>query len=133
MTGGLLVPPIQCIGVPASSTESLEPNVGRPYRNWSGYWQVPVDGIDIATEELAGRDGTFGDPVHARQCMTVDGHYVDIPAYGLPYLVTSQAYSFPDATVQRDFETEARLLIAEEILNRGGCINPETLIEIECE
>lgn len=122
----------QCKGVPTSSTESLEPNVGDPWST-SGYrWRVPIEGADVATSEMAGRDGTYGDPVHFRQCMTVDGQYLDIPAYGLPYLVTSGPLTFPPSTVKRDFEAEARLLQAEQIIKAGGCVNPETLEKIEC-
>jgi len=101
---------VQCRGVPASSTESLEPNEGTPYGSFEGgAWRVPIDGVDTATREMAGRDGTFGDPVHFRQCLTVDGTYIDIPAYGVPYLVSSAPYTFKPTTVKRDFEAEARL------------------------
>lgn len=123
---------LQCRGVPASSTESLEPNEGGPSSAVESTWRVPIDGIDTRTREMAGRDGTFGDPVHFRQCMTVDGQYIDIPAYGVPYLTSSSIYSFPPSTIKRDFETEARLLVAESIIRRGGCVNPETLTEIDC-
>lgn len=123
---------LQCRGVPASSTESLEPNEGGPSSSLESTWLVPIDGIDTRTREMAGRDGTFGDPVHFRQCMTVDGQYIDIPAYGVPYLTSSGIYSFPPSTVKRDFETEARLLAAESIIRAGGCVSPETLEEIEC-
>lgn len=133
VTGGLLVPPVQCKGVPNSSTESLEPNTGYPYGLTSGsVWVVPVDGVDVGTTELAGKDGTFGEPVPFRYCISVDGNYYDFPALGLPYLVSSASYTFPEATVSRDYETEAKLLIAEEILKRGGCISTETLTEIPC-
>lgn len=132
VTGGLLLPVIQCMGVPNSSTESLEPNNGMPTGNGSSYWRVPIDGIDILTQELAGRDGTYGDPVHFRSCMDVSGNYHDWTAYGMNVIVTSASYTFPDATVQRDFEAEARLLQAEQIIERGGCVNVETLQEIEC-
>lgn len=133
VTGGLLISPIQCQGVPNSSTESLEPNNGNPWSATQSAWRVPVDGLDVATTELAGRDGTFGDPVHFRSCMGVDGNYYDWPAYGALVIVTSASYTFDDATVKRDFEAEARLLKAEEIIKRGGCIHPETLEEIPCE
>ena len=124
---------VQCRGVPASSTESLEPNGGRPW-GWAegNGWRVPIDGTDVNTTEMAGRDGTFGDPVHFRQCLTVDGTYIDIPAYGVPYLVSSAPYTFKPTTIKRDFEAEARLLKAEEIIRRGGCVNAETLIEQPC-
>ncbi|OGD76839.1 hypothetical protein A2368_00340 [Candidatus Collierbacteria bacterium RIFOXYB1_FULL_49_13] len=132
VTGGLLIPPVQCKGVPASSTESLEPNEGKPTSGHGDYWKVPTDGVDVLTNEMAGRDGTFGEPVHYRQCMTVDGNYIDISAYGMPYIVSSYAYTFPEATVQRDYETEARLMQAEAVLKNGGCIDVETLVEIPC-
>lgn len=122
---------LQCKGVPGSSTESLEPNHGKPW-NGSGAWRVPIDGVDVATDEMTGRDGTFGDPVEYRQCMTVDGQYIDFPAIGVPYLVSSGLYTFPPSTVKRDFEAEARLLKAEEIIKRGGCVDNETLQEIVC-
>ncbi len=133
VTGGLLIPPVQCKGVPNSSTESLEPNVGIPYGVTTGSaWRVPVDGVDVLTEEMAGKDGTYGEPVHFRYCISVDGNYYDFSAYGMTYLITSASYTFPEATVNRDYETEAKLLIAEEIIKRGGCINVETLTEIPC-
>ena len=124
---------LQCRGVPASSTESLEPNAGAPRDVTYDSFLVPVDGVDIYTNELAGRDGTFGEPVHFRQCLTVDGNYIDIPAYGVPYLVSSAPYTFPPSTIKRDFEAEARLLVAEQIIQRGGCVNPETLLEEPCK
>lgn len=132
VTGSLLVPPVQCQGVPASSTESLEPNEAVPWGG-SSTWKINLEGFDAGTTEMAGRDGTFGEPVPFRQCLSVEGHYYDFPAMGLPYLVSSAIYTFPDATVQRDFESEARLLAAEVILRRGGCVNFETLVEIECK
>ena len=132
-TGNLLVPPVQCMGVPNSSTESLEPNNGRTCGSESGcLWKVPVDGADIYTTELAGKDGSFGDPVHFRYCMTADKQYFDFPAYGLPYFTSSGYYVFPPSTIKRDYATEAKLLIAEQILKRGGCINIETLEEKAC-
>ena len=124
--------PLQCKGVPVSSTESLEPNIGIPYSSGSSKWRVPIDGVDTLTEEMAGRDGTYGDPVPYRQCFTVDGQYFDLPAMGVPYIVSSAVLSFPPSTVKRDFEAEVRLLQAEEIIKRGGCVDAETLVEIKC-
>lgn len=124
---------LQCRGVPASSTESLEPNIGAPYAGTSMRWRVPIEGVDTLTEEMAGRDGTYGEPIHFRQCLTVDGTYVDVPAMGVPYLVSSVPYTFPPATIKRDFESEARLLKAEEVIRRGGCVNAETLVEEPCK
>jgi hypothetical protein len=135
VTGGLLVPPIQCMGVPASSTESLEPNDGAPAcygGNCYDAFQVPVDGVDIRTTELSGRDGTYGDPVPFRQCMSVDGQYHDWSQF-MDVLVSSASYTFSEATTKRDFEAEARLIVAEEILRNGGCVDVETLQEIECK
>lgn len=133
VTGGLLVPVIRCMGVPASSTESLEPNDGVPWYSSGGgtYWRIPIDGMDVGTTEMPGRDGSFGEPVPFRQCMDVSGNYQDWSIYSL-VLVSSASYTFPEATVKRDFEDEARLLIAEEIIANGGCVNAETLEEIEC-
>jgi hypothetical protein len=81
---------------------------------------------------MTGRDGTFGDPVQYRQCMTVDGTYIDISNIGVPYLVSSVPYTFKPSTVKRDFESEARILKAEQIIRAGGCVNPETLLEQAC-
>ncbi len=131
VTGALAIPPIQCQGVPNSSTESLEPNLGYPAGLSSG-WRVPIEGVDVITQEMAGKDGTFGEPVAFRYCISVDGNYYDFPAMGLPYIVTSASYTFPAATVNRDYATEAKLLIAEEIIKRGGCIDINTLQEIPC-
>ncbi len=131
VAGGLLVPPIQCMGVPNSSTESLEPNTG--YASRLEYlWNTPVDGWDIWTSEIPGKDGTFGDPVAFRYCLGVDGNYYDFPALGIPYLVTSASFTFEPSTVKRDYEAEGRIMIAEEVLRRGGCVDPTTLVEIEC-
>lgn len=123
---------LQCKGVPNSSTESLEPNSGSPRASSYGAFLVPVEGVDILTNELAGRDGTFGDPVGFRYCLTVDGQYVDIPAMGMPYLVSSAVFTFAESTVKRDFEAEVRLLQAEELIKAGRCVSPETLQEIPC-
>lgn len=123
---------LQCRGVPTSSTESLEPNIGDPWGSIDG-WRIPNPGdYDIWTQELAGRDGTFGDPVPYRQCFTVDGQYIDVPAIGVPYMVSSGLYTFAPSTVQRDFESEVRLLQAERLIAEGRCVNPETLVEIPC-
>jgi hypothetical protein len=126
--------PLQCRGVPASSTESLEPNNGTPYKSSSaGAWLVPVDGVDVLTNEMAGRDGTFGDPVHFRQCLTVDGQYIDIPAQGVPYIVSSMPYTFAPNTIKQDTALRNKLKLIEDTLKRGQCISPETLEPIPCE
>lgn len=128
---------VQCQGVPASSTESLEPNGGAPYRDASlggstEYWVVPIDGVDVRTNEMAGRDGTFGEPVPYRQCLTTGGAYIDLPSMGVPYIVSSTAYTFPPSTVKPDFEANARMLAAEQLIRSGKCVNYETLLEIPC-
>lgn len=131
-TGGLWIPTIRCVGVPTSSTESIEPNIGSPYvKSSGGRWRVPIDGIDVLTEEMSGRDGTYGDPIAYRQCMDVTGQYHDWSQF-TQVVVSSADYAFSEATVKRDFEAEARLLQAEEILKNGGCIDTETLLEKEC-
>lgn len=127
--------PLQCKGVPTSSTESLEPNIGNAYYSSTGEgrpWRVPIDGADTSTSEMAGRDGTYGDPVPYRQCFTVDGQYYDIPSMGVPYMTSSAVMSFPPSTVKRDIEAEMRLLQASKILEAGGCVDTETGLEIEC-
>ncbi len=135
VTGALWIPAQQCKGVPASSTESLEPNSGQGVINggtgWAP-WKYKLDGTDVVTEEMTGRDGTFGEPAPFRQCMTVDGNYLDWSAFNDNVIVTSQIFTFPEATVQRDFEAEIRLLQAEEVIKNGGCVNTETLAEIPC-
>lgn len=135
-TGLLLAPPIQCQGVPNSSTESLEPNTGVPYTSSSlGGWKVPIDGVDVITQEMAGRDGTYGDPVPFRYCLDVAGAYHDWPAEPgtvFPY-ITSNSYTFEPSTIQPDFEAAARIAMMEAILGRGGCVNPETLLEVKCD
>jgi hypothetical protein len=136
--GGLLVPPIQCKGVPASSTESVEPNEGM-----SDYWRysgddahVPfkenIEGQEVFTFEMPGRDGTYGDPAPYRQCISYDGHYYDFPNLGVPYLVTSATYTFPDPTVERDIETELKIRQLEIVLENGGCVDFNRLVEIDC-
>lgn len=132
---------VQCKGVPTSSTESLEPNVGAPTNTGNSrsteYYSFVVPDTDggsqsITTNELAGRDGSFGEPVPYRQCMSIDGHYYDLPAMGMPYFVSSVPYTFPQATVQRDIEVEVRLMQAQQIIANGGCVNPETLEKVDC-
>lgn len=124
---------VRCKGVPTSSTESNEPNYG-----WTGYtlsygFNVPQDGADVYTTEQAGRDGTFGEPVPFRQCMSVDGQYYDWSAIGgLPVLITSAAYTFESPTTERDLDTEVKLLQVQTILARGGCVDADTFEEIKC-
>lgn len=131
---------VQCKGVPTSSTESLEPNYGAPTASGSRsveYYNFAIpdtDGGDqtIVTNELAGRDGSFGEPVPYRQCISIDGEYYDLPNMSMPYFVSSASYVFPMETVKRDIETEIRLMQAEQIIKNGGCVNPETLEKADC-
>jgi hypothetical protein len=130
-TGNLLIPPVRCIGTPISTTEDMEPGSGTPRSSASSYFLVPVDGVDILTQEVAGRDATYGDEVPAWECLTVEGQYIRIGMF-TPNLVSSASFTFPPATVQRDLETEVRLEQAKAIIQRGGCVNAETLIEQPC-
>lgn len=130
-TGNLLIPPVRCIGTPVSTTEDMEPGTGVPRSNSASYFLVPVDGVDILTQEVAGRDATFGDEVPAWECLTVEGQYIRIGMF-TPNLVSSASFTFPPATVQRDLETEVRLEQAKAIIQRGGCVNAETLVEQPC-
>lgn len=130
-TGNLLIPPVRCIGTPISTTEDMEPGSGTPRSSASSYFLVPVDGVDILTQEVAGRDATYGDEVPAWECLTVEGQYIRIGMF-TPNMVSSASFTFPPATVQRDLETEVRLEQAKAIIQRGGCVNAETLIEQPC-
>lgn len=134
-TGNLLIPPVRCIGTPLSTSEDLEPGSGNPYRGdnaGSGYrFRVPVDGVDILTEEVAGRDTTYGDEVPAWECLTVEGQYIRIGMF-TPNLVSSASFTFPPATVQRDLETEILLEQAKALIQAGKCVNAETLQEQPC-
>lgn len=122
---------VQCKGVPTSSTESLEPNVGLTY-NGNTFIIPDIDGGSqtMRTEELAGRDGTYGDPIPYSQCMNIAGSYYD--SRNVPLFVSSDFFSFPSIPVVKDAALEVRLMAAERIIANGGCVNPETLEEQEC-
>lgn len=122
---------IQCKGVPTSSTESLEPNNGLTYAG--NTFIIPdIDGgsQSIRTDELAGRDGTYGEPIQLSQCMGIDGHYYDIR--GVPAIVSSNLMQFPKGLGQADVEGQIRLMQAQRIIESGGCVSMETLEQQEC-
>lgn len=131
-TGNLLIPPVRCIGTPISTTEDLEPGqAGAPGSTYTEFSLALEGGDVIRTNEVAGRDTTYGDEVPAWECLTVEGQYIRIGMF-TPNLVSSASFTFPPATVQRDLETEVRLEQAKAIIQRGGCVNAETLIEQPC-
>lgn len=130
-TGGLAVPPIRCVGTPVATTEDLEPNSGVP-RGSSSYFLVPTDfGVDILTNEIAGRDTTYGDDVPALECLDVGGDYHRWGA-DMDYYVTSRSLAFPPSNVTLSLEEQVRLVQATELIRQGRCVNPETLAEESC-
>ncbi len=129
MTGELLFSAI-CQGVPTSSTESSEPN--QAYSSSAlgyGFIAPDDDGRTIFTTEQMGRDGTYGEPVSYRQCMTPDGRYFDVPPSMA--IVSSVPLTFPSAGIEIDLAMEARRMQAEQIQERGGCIGDD-LLERPC-
>lgn len=127
---GGLITSITCVGRPASSTESLEPN-----NAYAGYgltygFQVPMDGADAFSTEMMGIDGTFGDPVPFRYCITPEGHYMDVSMFQKT-IVSSIPLTFPAPEVRFDAELEAKKLIAERTLANKGCID-SNLNPISC-
>lgn len=130
-TGGLAVPPIRCVGTPVATTEDLEPDNGVP-RGSSSYFLVETDfGPDILTNNIAGRDTTFGDDVPALECLDVGGDYHRWGA-DMDYYVTSRSLAFPPSNVGLSLEEQVRLVQATELIRQGRCVNPETLTEEPC-
>ncbi len=126
---------VRCQGVPISSTEDLEPQSGERYVSRSTRYDfiVPVDGENIVTNELAGRDATFGDSVPSHECLMTDGNYIDVVADGsTPHFSSSAFFTFPSNVVERDAEMELRIKAAELLLEAGKCVNYETLVEQPC-
>lgn len=133
--------PVRCQGVPISSTEDLEPQFGKEYyrgRDNAGQGSarsfiVPVDGVEVVTEELAGRDATFGDSVPSHECLLTDGNYINVVADGsTPHFSSSAFFTFPNTTVERNAEMELRIKRAELMLEQGKCVDYETLEEQPC-
>ena len=130
-TDGRLITSYTCIGRPASSTESLEPNNSTSYSSGTK-WKVPLEEGQLGyTEEMMGLDGTYGEPVPFRYCITPEGHYVDVAMYQ-PSIVSSIPLTFPAPAVRFDEQLEAKKLQAEQTIKSGGCID-SALNTIPCE
>lgn len=128
---GRLITQFTCIGRPASSTESLEPN-----QIWStsamGYgFKVPLEeGQEAFSTEAMGVDGTYGEPVPFRYCITPEGHYVDVSHF-TSSIVSSIPLTFAAPQVKFDEQLEAKKLVAEKTIKDGGCID-SNLNPINC-
>jgi len=119
---GQLMTTMTCVGRPASSTESLEPNHIWDYSDGSRLFKFPLDGGQNAyTDEAMGMDGTFGEPVPFRFCITPEGHYLDVT--GFPSIASTMPLTFSDAQADYDQVLEAKKLLAEQALDRGECID----------
>lgn len=129
---GRLITSYTCVGRPASSTESLEPNATHPYNGSASGWVVPLEGNQRGyTTEMMGLDGTYGEPVPFRYCITPEGHYVDVAMFQ-PSIVSSIPLTFPAPTVKFDEQLEAKKLQAEQTIKSGGCID-SNLNPIACD
>ena len=119
-----------CRGVPTSSTESPEPNNAHSdgFTSYNDYgFRVPnSDGRRMYSTEQMGRDGTYGDPVPYRQCLTPEGRYLDVPPQMA--IVSSVPLTFPSAGVAVDAALEARRLQAEQAVKEGKCLNDDLSI-----
>lgn len=112
-----------CKSRPLSSTESLEPNNIYSYQDLETGLSAPLEGdIQAYTNEAMGRDGTYGEPVAFRMCVTPEGHYVDFPE-NADYIVSSVPLTFPAPESRVDSEQYARQLLAERAIQQGGCID----------
>jgi hypothetical protein len=131
---GELLLSVTCRGVPGSSTESVEPNEGYAYGysqyNNYGFRTLDDTGRRIYSPEQMGKDGTYGDPVSFRFCMTPEGAYVDVPPSMA--IVSSVPLSFPQAGVSIDAALQARTLEAERAIKEGKCLNDDLSIR-ECD
>ena len=114
---------VVCKSRPLSSTESLEPNQIYSWSNLEHGVSAPLEGeVQAYTTEAMGRDGTYGDPVAFRMCVTPEGHYVDFPE-DADYIVSSVPLTFPAPESRVDSEQYARQLLAERAIQQGGCID----------
>ncbi len=131
---GELLLSVTCRGVPGSSTESVEPNEGygdgTSTYNQYGFRTIDDTGRLVYSPEQMGKDGTYGDPVGYRFCLTPEGHYVDIPPQMA--IVSSVPLSFPSAGVGIDAALQARTLEAERAIAEGKCLNDDLSIR-ECD
>lgn len=123
---------VTCKSRPLSSTESLEPNQIWSSGSLSWGMSAPLEGgVQAYTTEAMGRDGTYGDPVGFRMCVTPEGHYIDFPEHA-DYIVSSVPYTFPSPETRVDSEQYARQLLAEKAVAEGKCID-YNLNVIPCE
>lgn len=131
---GRLITSFTCKGRPVSSTESMEPNqiYGAGSTQYGQYgFAVPLEGgITAYSPDAMGTDGTYGDPVPFRFCMTPDGHYVDVPATQR-YIVSSIPLTFPYPEVRFNEELESKKLQAETAVKAGRCVD-SALNVIDC-
>lgn len=129
---GHLITQFTCIGRPVSSTESIEPNEIHPYSSSenSGF-EVPLQGgVTAYSAEAMGLDGTYGEPVPFRFCITPEGHYVDVSMFAL-YITSDIPLTFENKVAAVNQELEAKKLVAEATLRAGGCID-SALNTIDC-
>lgn len=132
---GELIASWTCNGVPTSWTESLEPNHGQapyyPEKGSTNTTTIPFrydigEDRDVITDELPGKDGTFGDPVSGLSCMTVEG----FPVFkALDSYMSPVPIGFPRREVTKDLATEALLLQANKMIEDGKCIDSAQLAE----
>lgn len=119
---GQLMTTMTCVGRPASSTESLEPNRIWQTAGAGRMFKIELDGGQAAhTDEAMGMDGTYGEPVPFRFCITPEGHYLDVT--GFPSIASTMPLTFSDAQADYDQVLEAKKLLAEQALERGECID----------
>lgn len=119
---------VMCKGRPTSSTESLEPNelYGRWESSYGQYgFQVPLEGDQVGySPEAMGRDGTYGEPVAFRQCITTENRYHDFPNQaGLTPLVYDYPRNFDNPRQAFSAELAAKQLIAEQAIAQGKCVD----------
>lgn len=139
---GDLLDTVTCDGRPNSSTESLEPNEGQLFYSIfagsRGLYPIPfkIDEPGSApdttfyTEELMGRDGTFGEAVPYLYCVTPVGNYEQWSPYD-KYRISDIPKNYGQQRARVDADLLARKLRAEEALRRGQCVDNELNI-IDC-
>ncbi len=126
---GRLIDQWICLGRPASSTESIEPNIAVP-RGMTGDWLIKVDGREAYTQEVMGIDGTYGDAVPYFFCITPEGHYEQWSVLE-SVRISTQPRTYPEPVVRVDEAQFAKMEAAKLILEAGGCVD-SNLNEIDC-